>query len=257
MSSRIPPLWDYNENGLKDLFLKNFSTHVEKRGSEGQGELPVKVRFLTLDDLEALLTLHKKVITALPDSHIFRSDGTGFMEANLDRRGRTVGAFIEDQLIGYAVISFPKLDSDNLGNLIHIAKQEQLHVAHYDGAAVDPDYRGNRLHRFMNDIRGQYAKLAGYHHLMGTVSPLNPYSLDNHLHAGFEIVNFAVKYNGMDRLIIHKDARNTKTSCKLLYTDEKLIPLNARNEIQELLEVGYRGHKVVKETDGFKVVFSK
>ena len=155
------------------------------------------------DDLDKLVALHHKIIAALPAKQIFRSDDLSFMEANLHRRGRTVGAFLRGKLIGYAVISFPKGDTDNLGELAPINESDIIRVAHYDGAAVDPDYRGNNLHRFMNTIRGDYAIAAGYYHLMGTVSPLNPYSLGNHLLAGFELVDFATKYDVISFLLIN------------------------------------------------------
>ncbi len=251
---RIPPKWEYDVSALAALSVSNFRTEVVGKNNYAGSIIPIEIRFLITYDLDELLKLHGKVIKALPKKEIFRADERTFLESHIERRGRTVGAFYKDRMIGYAVVSFPKNDNDNLGCFINLDSDNMMRVAHFDGACVDPDFRGSHLHRIMNQVRGKYAILAGYYHLMGTVSPLNPYSLMNHLGAGFRVVNFAKRYGGLDRLIIYRDGRNETAQVP---KESFLIALDDREAIKAELKKGYIGLDVVKMNGTYKIVLGK
>lgn len=253
-SKRIPPDWAFEEDNLNELSNATFHSEcLGKNKLEGQS-FNVTIRFLSSEDLGALLTLHHKILSYLPKKEIFRADQESFIQAHLNRRGRTIGAFIKDQLIGYAVVSFPKNDQDNLGEFAKLSLEDKIKVAHFDGAGVDPDYRGSQLHRTLNTIRGRFANLAGYDHMMGTVSPLNPYSLMNHLAAGFHIVNFTKRYGGMDRLIIYRKGLTHKMQA---FDQQHLIDLKDRHAIKEGLDQGFVGTELVKTGTGYFLCLGK
>jgi hypothetical protein len=179
---------------------------VVQRRSDGAW-LPYETRRLDENDLNELHRLHELIQNRLPHPHVFRHDGRDFLERHLQQRGGTFGAFCEGELIAYAVVSLPGYDDDNLARDLPELDIPLDEVALYDGSAVHPNYRGSRLHSELNTLRAAYAGLRGCHHLMGTVSIFNPYSLRNHFAAGFFIKGIGVKYGGMWRLIIHRDQR--------------------------------------------------
>ncbi|WP_297018938.1 GNAT family N-acetyltransferase [Thalassospira sp.] len=229
-----------------------WQSNILRRDDPAETSYGVTLRFLETADLNDLVELHQAVVANLPDRHIFRSDQPDFLADHIERRGATVGAFKEGRLIGYAVVSFPYQDPDNLARFTDLPADEALRVAHFDGAAVHPDFRGNHLHQTMNQIRGHYALLAGYHHLMGTVSPLNPYSLGNHLGAGFQVIGHAVCYGDMQRYIIHRKGHPTSLQRPRNPEDKELIscPVDAFFEVSEHLAHGYIGFAVQRTSSG-------
>lgn len=226
----IPPAWPYDAAILarmeQDL---GHAVAVDRRTHE---ELRCDLRFVRADELDELHALHRHVLDALPHPHILRSDSREFMAMHIDWRGRTIGAYCHGRLIAYAVIAFPGSDADNLGPELGVPPEEHCRVAHYDGSGVHPDYRGSHLHQVMNALRGRYAGFAGYYHLAGTVSPRNPFSLGNHLGAGFMVKGVARKYGGMDRLLIYRDwTRRAVISPAVLDAAERVPLLDvARHE---------------------------
>src|SRR5882757_7946346 len=76
-------------------------------------------------------------------------------------------------------------------------------LAVHDGSGVLPAHRGRRLQDSLNALRLDEAWRRDYRHVVGTVSPRNPFSLGNHLRRGFEIGGYAEMYGGMPRLLIH------------------------------------------------------
>ncbi len=209
-------------------------------------DLPCMIRFLGQADLDALHALHRHVVERLPHPAIFRADGRGFMVRHIAERGRTLGAYHDSELVGYAVLSFPRHDSDNLGLDLGFRGNRLLRTANYDGSAVHPRYRGNRLHRRMNALRAEYAIAAGYNQLFGTVSPLNSYSLRNHLTAGFFIKHFLIKYGGVERFLIHRDGCRAvlDPGLKSGIGGERVALEDIRYQ-KELLANGYWGYDLV------------
>lgn len=176
--------------------------HGEPEDAEHAG---ITLKFLTENDLDRLFETHLEIVQTLPHPHLLRPDTKEFMAAHITQRGRTLGAFAGDRLVGYSVLSFPMRDADNLGSSAGLSADEQLRVAHFDGSGIIKQYRGRHIHRFMNEIRTRYAACTGYTHLMATCSPMNFYSLKSLMAAGFQVIDFIVKYGGMDRLVVYRN----------------------------------------------------
>ncbi|MCC9620375.1 hypothetical protein LPB41_01615 [Thalassospira sp. MA62] len=243
--NRVPPPWEFDGPALTAFATSHWQSHVARRDDPAQTPIAVTLRFLSQDDLPDLIALHHAILAKLPDPTIFRADRPEFMADHIARRGATVGAFVDGQLIGYAVVSFPMHDPDNLARFTNLSDSDAMRVSHFDGAAVHPDFRGNHLHQTMNNIRGHYALLAGYHHIMGTVSPLNPYSLGNHLGAGFQVIGHAICYGDMPRYIIYRNGYPT-THQRLIAPDqpEHCLPVSAFDQAKDILAQGYIGYAV-------------
>jgi len=188
--------------------VEQWIEHGVLRVSSTSEQKPYVMRFVRPDEIEDVYALHTAVASCLHHPHAFRQDSRAFMEQQIERRGRTVGVFCEGRIVAYAAISFPDDDPDNLGRDLPLPESELPHVADYDGSAVHPDYRGNRLQQMMTHVRHDYALRHHRHHILGTVSPFNPMSLQNFLKVGCRVRNLKQKYGGMLRFIIHRDLRD-------------------------------------------------
>ena len=203
------------------------------------------MRFARPDELEELYKLHQLVVSRVHHPHAFRPDSRSFMEQQIERRGRTVAVFCDGKIVAYAAISFPDDDPDNLGRDLPLPEEELSHVADYDGSAVHPDYRGNQLQQLMTHMRHRYALLHDRYHILGTVSPLNPVSLQNFLDLGCRVRNIKQKYGGMVRLIIHRDLREATPP-----------PIDPRTVIDVLVsEVGQHRSLLLRGLRGFCVLW--
>jgi ribosomal protein S18 acetylase RimI-like enzyme len=204
--------------------------------------MPYVMRALDADELDAAFALHREVLQGLPAPHLFRADSRDFMARHIDERGRTIGTFADGRLVGYAVISFPDDEPDNLGRDVPLPAEEMPHVADYDGSAVHPDFRGNGLQLRMSELRHRIALARGRHHILGTVSPDNPASLGNFLRFGFQVRNLRNKYGGALRLIIHRDLRRPQLEVPGTVAE---VPLTDTEVIGALLRQGHIGTRVV------------
>ena len=209
---------------------------------------PFEMRFLREDELDEAFRLHQLVVSGMKHPHMFRADTKSFMAQQIERRGRTVGTFCDGRLAGYAAISFPDGDPDNLGRDLPLPEAEIAHGADYDGSAVHPDFRGNRLQLRMTDIRHRYALAHDRYHILGTVSPLNPVSLSNFLGFGCRVKNFMIKYTDMQRFIIHRDLRDA-VAPELDPASLVDVPLSDIQRHRVLLKQGFQGFRVVPGAD--------
>ena len=209
---------------------------------------PCEMRFLCEDELDEVYKLHRLVIGGMKHPHMFRADSKSFMAQHLEHRGRTVGTFCDGRLAGYAAFSFPDSDPDNLGRDLPLPEAEIAHVADYEGSAVHPDFRGNRLQIKMTDLRHRYALAHDRYHILGTVSPLNPVSLSNFLSFGCRVKNFKIKYGGMQRFVIHRDLRDAVAP---IFNPTTLVdvPLSRIERHIALLRQGLQGFRVVPGAD--------
>jgi hypothetical protein len=96
----------------------------------------------------------------------------------------------------------------------------------------------------MTHLRHRYALEHGRYHILGTVSPFNPVSLDNFLSLGCRVRNLKQKYGGMLRLIIHRDLRELAPPpldpCSVID-----VPLTNIAQHRSLLQRGLEGSRVV------------
>lgn len=209
---------------------------------------PFEMRFVRHEELDALYRLHQAVVASLDHPHLFRPDSRAFMSRHIEARGRTVGVFVDRDLVAYAVISLPNDDPDNLGRDLPLPPEEFAHVADYDGSAVHPAWRGSGLQRRMTEIRHRYALAKDRYHILGTVSPYNAYSLANFLAIGCRVKNVKEKYDGMLRLIIHRDLREDQPAT---FDPGSLcdVPLDDVGQITRMLREGFQGYRVVSDNE--------
>ena len=161
-------------------------------------------RIAKKSDVAALDALMQKVNRSIEDKAIFSADDLESIERHIEDEGRIVAAFDGEQLVSFFMLRYPKDAPDNLGLDLGYDKEALSLVAHMESIVVDFDYRGHGLQQILMAKGEEIAIAEGYKHLLCTVSPDNPYSLNNALKRGFEIVKTKEKYGGFMRHILYK-----------------------------------------------------
>jgi hypothetical protein len=212
-------------------------------------------RHLVVDDIPALLELQETVRRALPHPHIFECEQGPYYTRILAGSGAGFGAFDGAALVAYGIVSFPGVHPENLCHDVPRLAIDPTEVAHLDGSAVAPVYRGLALQQRLTVLRIAFAAEKGARHFLMTVSPLNPHSLRNHLNGGgFRVEAIKQKYGGVWRLILCRslDSEEPTTvgerdSCALADIDSH----------QRLLADGFSGIRLVNHEDGLRIAYEK
>ena len=155
-------------------------------------------------DVETLDALMQKVNRSIEDKAVFSADDLESIQRHIEEEGRIVAAYDGDKLVSFFMLRYPKAASDNLGLDLGYEKEDLNLVAHMESIVVDFDYRGHGLQQILMAKGEEIAVSEGYKHLLCTVSPDNPYSLNNALKRGFKIVKTKEKYGGFMRHILYK-----------------------------------------------------
>lgn len=121
------------------------------------------------------------------------------------QQGYTYKLYEGNKLAACFLLTFPKLDSENLGYDINLDEDSLLKVAHMDSAAVDKEFRGNGYQQKLMKMAEHDAINLGYKYLMCTIHPDNKYSMNNALKLGYKVVKTKGKYGGKLRAIMIKE----------------------------------------------------
>lgn len=186
----------------EELVQQNIEKQNQKMLQEGE----IRFQFCTIEDLEAVMELQRKISAAMEQKEWFaetsREENRKFFKApNL-----VLGVYDQDRLIAYGSMGFLEEDPENLGWDLEWEKDTVLGCANLDTIVVDPDYRGCGLQRELIRRcveRAQEEKPEGK--ILTTICPENVYSMRNAQAEGFEILLRTKKYGGKDRYILGKD----------------------------------------------------
>ncbi|NLY92288.1 MAG: GNAT family N-acetyltransferase [Firmicutes bacterium] len=171
------------------------------------------------------------------------------------KAGQALGAFVEDQLIAFGAVYFPKDNGDNLGRDIGLPAPELRQVVHLEAFFVHPAYRGNRLQTKMGKLLLQQVLLGKeYRHLCATVMPANVPGIVDKFAQKMKIVALKQKYNNSWRYIFYRD----------LWTEElfqawETIPVPSLDLCRQLtlLNQGHQGTGYRKTGTGLEILYSK
>jgi ribosomal protein S18 acetylase RimI-like enzyme len=166
-------------------------------------------RSLDASDLPALISLHHRVLEQLPPG-VLNAETDAFFAEHVAESGRLLGLeTAEGEMMAYAVLGLPAASSRyNFGRDIGLPESELGAIAHLDGVAVAPEWRGHGLQRVLARRRTAIAAEAGRRHIISTVAPNNLPSLHNLLAEGFAIVATRPMFAaGHMRHLVHLDLR--------------------------------------------------
>jgi len=109
------------------------------------------------------------------------------------------------EFAGLFTTIFPELGPENLGRDLGFSDEELMKSAHMETVVIAPEYRGHHLQARLMAKAEEDLKEAGYKHLLCTIHPENPYSLNNALSLGYKVEKLVEKYGGLPRNILLKE----------------------------------------------------
>lgn len=163
---------------------------------------------LEISDLDSIMALQHKVYEALENKEIFaKSDKKGFEEA-ICGLGQLIGyKTLAGELIALGAYISYGYNEHNYGYDLEFEEDKLPTVGQIEATIVDPGFRGLGLQRKLCKALEEVARTEGKSCVMATVSPLNPYSLNNFLAEGYENRREKLKYGGLRRYILCKELR--------------------------------------------------
>ena len=162
--------------------------------------VPVKLRRCTPEEAAEVFSLQNEVRAAMPDPSLFVPDTLEHITAYV-REDLCIGVWQGSRLGGYLTVRFCGQNPDNYAAFMDVPRTEWTHWANADSAIVHPDFRGNGLQRRMLEAALPLFP-ENITHIGATISPENPYSLNNALASGFEVVTRREMYGGYDRYLL-------------------------------------------------------
>lgn len=168
---------------------------------------------LVPSDLFRVKSLHDTVLREPRTAELYVSRDVRFFARHLGWAGRVLGFFDgAGSLAAYSVLGLPAADApDNIGWMIGMPPEERARVAHLDGTAIRPDWRGQGLQRRFTAERIAMAYSHGKPVLLATCQPDNDWSLANLLKMGLVVVAFRSKFD-KPRLILRRDLDRSRAS---------------------------------------------
>ena len=202
-------------------------------------KLPFSMKRLYLEDLPVIEQVQQKVIESLPEKATLQALTTEEFLFILNERGLLVGAFVEDELIGFRALLIPEIDEEHLGWDIGLSPEELHKVIYQEISGVLPEYRGNRLQQKLAEvIMKELPNLEEeFRYVCCTVAPMNIPSLKDKFTQAMYIAALKEKYAGLKRYILVKDLNAPGVH----YTDHVTVKLDDLEKQQELLNEGYVG----------------
>lgn len=200
---------------------------------------PFYMKRLYLEDLPAIEKVQDLVIKSLPEKAVLQPLTTEEFLFILNERGLLIGAYVDDQLIGFRALLIPEIDEEHLGLDIGLPEAELPYVIYQEISAVLPEYRGNRLQQKLAEvIMKELPNLKEqFRYVCCTVAPMNIPSLKDKFTQDMHIAALKEKYGGMRRYILVKDLKNPAPH----YTGHTSAKIDDLLKQQQLLSDGYLG----------------
>lgn len=109
------------------------------------------------------------------------------------------------EFAGLFTTIFPGTGPENLGRDLGFSDEDLMKSAHMETVVIAPKYRGHHLQTRLMAKAEEDLKAAGYKHLLCTIHPENPYSMNNALSLGYKVEKLVEKYGGLPRNILLKE----------------------------------------------------
>ena len=159
---------------------------------------------LQKDSIETLLEIQEETFEyAKGDSDFLRRNTYETLEVCFNHPSLVLGAFYQDKMIAFGILYVAGNTKENLAlDLDEVADVTQN--ANVKLVIVRPEFRGNGLQATIITKLEEHAKENGFTWLSSTVSPANPWSMNNLLKCGFNQAKILQKYGGLTRILYAK-----------------------------------------------------
>lgn len=185
---------------MNKIVERQIIAHEKAKNSE-----KLVLKKLTLEDIEDIMALQDKVSGAIVNKEIYASSSKEEFEEAIRKTGCLLGYKTEDQrLVALGAYMSYGYDAHNYGYDLEFTGEKLLTVGQIEATIVDPDYRGNGLQKKLCKALEGIAREDKKAYIMATVSPNNPYSLNNFLALGYDNKKEKLKYGGLRRYILCK-----------------------------------------------------
>ena len=224
---------------LAGLDLRGKIMHLDK---------PVTIRTLDLDDIHEISRCLQIAISTL-SNELFVSPSIDYIVTIISGYGRTVGAFYENSLIGFASFVFPRRGKNNLGHLLHYDEQKLLAVVQLEHIFIVPQFRrigiAEQLIRYlMLHTDPQFTIL------LSTVSPQNTPSLALAFKIKQRLISLVEVY-GVMRFIMCAKLSLQEEDCEHETVE---LPREEINHLKLMLQAGYEGVALGVENKTFILI---
>lgn len=187
-----------------------------------------------IDEIEAL---QRRVYGTLVDRTLFKPAPPGFFNSVLTGRGSMQGFRLGGRLVAFGTLLTGLDIRDRARERLGLAEGQPL--AMMQGAVVDPECRGRRLHRRLLQRRLALLRPAGLWHVYATAAPGNVSSWRNMLAEGYEVADVSLMYGRLLRYTLYRPPRPAEApsaAAAIAWCD----PLDVQRQ-EGLLASGRRG----------------
>ena len=162
-----------------------------------------QVKKCTENDFDKIIELQNVVISQL-ESCILRQNTEKMFHECLEAPNVTIGVWHNCELVAFSVLYFPKTIEEDLAHSLKSIDASSLKSVNYKLCIVKKEYRGNSLQHEMGKILLPYAVENNAEIICATVSPNNPYSINNIRKLGFVYDSSQIKYEDVERNLYYK-----------------------------------------------------
>lgn len=217
------------------------------------GDIEVKVRHLSMDDLPLIEALQSKVYAALPDQTVLQPLSTEEYEYILNDQGIMIGVFDKEKLIGFRALLDPPVDEEHLGYDCGIPEEQFSRVLYQEISNVSPDYRGYNLQKKMAKWSMNEIDLGRYDYVCSTVQPYNIPSLKDKLSQGLIVKALKIKYIDKLRYVFFKNLKQQPIE----YREQQKIVMSDVEAQQRILKDGFVGTQMIEQENDWYMVYEK
>ena len=158
---------------------------------------------LELEHLTDILSLQSIVVNDLKIKEHFISNDKSYFESILKNENHIfLGIFKDDTLISYALVLLNCNDYKEHFKKFKITPTK--FSANFDIIVVHPNFRGNKIHKYLIDVIHKKLIKLNYSEIYCTVHPNNFSSLNNFLDKGYLSLGEITKKENHQRLFLQK-----------------------------------------------------
>ncbi len=168
----------------------------------------LKIEYATKTDCMELKAVMEQAVAVLPQKDWYVADDIDFLERHIEEEGYILKCIVEQKIVAFLVVRYPRLEEDNLGYYLpDITKEQLLRVAHMESIAVLQTFRGHKMQKQLLEMAEQIEESKATTYLMATVHPDNIYSKRNFEQQGYSCLLETKKYGGLKRCILLKKVK--------------------------------------------------